>query len=169
MYTKNYIRKIGHRRSPAAFAQLRGSSEYPSIRGIVRFYPVGSGVLVEARIAGLPSPAAVCESPVFGFHLHEGELCAPSEDDPFGQAGGHYNPEGCLHPHHAGDFPPLFGVRGNAFTLFLTDRFTVGEIIGKTVIIHSAPDDFTTQPAGNSGRKIACGRIIAAHFSRNFG
>jgi Cu-Zn family superoxide dismutase len=55
--------------------------------------------------------------------------------------------------------PPLFGNQGYAFLMFLTDRFTAREIIGKTVIIHDKPDDFTTQPAGNSGNKIACGVI----------
>jgi len=37
----------------------------------------------------------------------------------------------------------------------------VKEIIGKTLIIHSAVDDFTSQPAGNAGEKIACGKIRA--------
>ena len=71
----------------------------------------------------------------------------------------HYNPKDCPHPYHAGDMPPLFGNNGEAFMAFMTDRFTVEEIIGKTVIIHSNPDDFTTQPGGNSGEKIACGKI----------
>ena len=55
--------------------------------------------------------------------------------------------------------PPLFWNNGYAFQMFLTDRFTVKEIIGKTVIIHDNADDFTTQPSGNSGEKIACGVI----------
>ena len=42
----------------------------------------------------------------------------------------------------------------------LINKFTVNEIIGRTVIIHSQPDDFTTQPSGNSGKKIACGEHI---------
>ena len=41
----------------------------------------------------------------------------------------------------------------------LTNRFTVREIIGKTVVIHNMPDDFRSQPAGDSGMKIACGVI----------
>jgi len=41
----------------------------------------------------------------------------------------------------------------------MTDSFTVKEIIGKTVVIHSMPDDFTTQPSGNAGSKIGCGVI----------
>ena len=40
-----------------------------------------------------------------------------------------------------------------------TDRFYPEDVIGKTVIIHSEPDDFRTQPSGDSGEKIACGRI----------
>ena len=57
------------------------------------------------------------------------------------------------------DLPSLFTTKGNAFLAVLTDRFSINEIIGKTVIIHSAPDDFRTQPAGNSRSKIACGEI----------
>ena len=66
---------------------------------------------------------------------------------------------GCEHPNHAGDLPPLFGNNGFALSLFLTNRFTVDEVIGRTIIIHDHPDDFTTQPSGNSGTKIACGVI----------
>ena len=81
--------------------------------------------------------------------------------DPFSDALTHYNPDTCAHPQHAGDLPPLFGNNGYAFSMFLTNRFSVSEIIGRTVILHSAPDDFTSQPAGNSGVKIACGVIVA--------
>ena len=80
-------------------------------------------------------------------------------DEAFADAMSHYNPMGCEHPYHAGDLPPLFGSNGSALLLFLTDRFSVKEVIGKTVIIHDRPDDFTTQPSGNSGTKIACGVI----------
>ena len=45
--------------------------------------------------------------------------------------------------------------------MYFTDRFTLPDVIGKTIIIHSNPDDFTTQPSGNSGAKIACGAIQA--------
>jgi len=46
------------------------------------------------------------------------------------------------------------------FLSVLTDRFTLPEIIGKTVIINDMPDDFTTQPSGNAGEKIACREIV---------
>ena len=71
----------------------------------------------------------------------------------------HYNPDNCEHPYHAGDMPPIFGNNGYAFSIFLTNRFCTDEIIGKTVIIHLQPDDFHSQPSGDSGAKIACGEI----------
>ncbi len=77
----------------------------------------------------------------------------------------HYNPGGCEHPRHAGDLPPLFGNDGAAVSLFLTSRFSVEDVIGKTVIIHDSPDDFTTGPSGNAGEKIACGVIRKTEMS----
>ena len=53
-----------------------------------------------------------------------------------------------------------------AFLAFITDRFTANEVIGKTVIIHDSPDDFTTQPSGNAGNKIACGIISKINVDR---
>lgn len=142
-----------------AAALIRGSEQYPCVNGLVRFYAVPCGVLVRAEISGLPKGAGGCDSPVFAFHIHEGTACAGNEKDSFSEAKGHYNPDGCPHPYHAGDMPPLFGVNGRACLSFLTDRFTVREILGKTVIIHRMPDDFKTQPSGNAGEKIACGVI----------
>lgn len=67
-----------------------------------------------------------------------------------------------LHPDHAGDLPPLMRSNGNAFSAVVTDRFTPSDIVGRTVVIHSNPDDFSTQPSGNAGKKIACGVIRRA-------
>lgn len=146
-------------RSPQAAAVLRGSNQYESVKGNVLFYRTNKGVLVIADVSGLPNPLQPCKSPVFGFHIHEGRSCTGDMNDPFADAMTHYNPGNCPHPFHAGDLPPLFGNNGYAFEAFLTDRFSVSEIIGLTVIVHSQPDDFTTQPSGNSGEKIACGII----------
>ena len=148
-------------RMPQAAAQISGSASYPGIHGHVYFYQLGGGVLVAAEIYGLPAPVGACVQPVFGFHIHEGEACSGDAKDPFASAGGHYNPGKCLHPYHAGDLPPLFGVNGFAFAVSLNGRFSINEIIGRTVIIHAKPDDFTTQPSGNSGEKIACGKIVS--------
>lgn len=147
---------------PQALARIAGSKSYPDISGTVRFYQTGAGVMVWAEINGLPRSELPCRGQVFGFHIHAGASCTGSMDDPFADALSHYNPGGCGHPHHAGDLPPLFGNDGAAFSLFLTNRFSVNEVVGKTVIIHDQPDDFTTQPSGNSGTKIACGAIRRA-------
>lgn len=147
------------RRRPYAVAFLHGSERYPTIRGQVMFYKVSGGVIVRAEVAGLPTATEQCKEPVFAFHIHSGDSCTGTETDPFADANGHYNPDSCLHPYHAGDLPPLFGVEGSAFSVFLTNRFTVPEILGRTVILHAMPDDFSTQPSGNSGERIACGIV----------
>ena len=148
-----------HKR-PSATAYVRGNRDYPDIIGIVRFYQTDQGVLTLAEISGLPQSNAQCAGRFFGFHIHEGPSCTGNDKDPFADALTHYNPYGCSHPYHAGDLPPILGNRGVSLSMCMTDRFSVREIIGKTVIIHDRPDDFTTQPSGNSGQKIACGKIV---------
>lgn len=147
------------RRRPDAYAHISGSSEAPYLRGTVHFYQMKNGVLVAAEVRGLPDSGRQCERDFFGFHIHCGGQCSGNASDPFAAAQSHYNPERCPHPAHAGDMPPLFSNDGYAAQVFLTDRFTVREIIGRTVIIHSGADDFTSQPSGNAGTKIACGEI----------
>lgn len=146
-------------RRPNAIAAINGSNHYPGISGVVRFYQLEEGVIVSTEISGLPVEKNPCKSPIFGFHIHSGISCSGNSKDPFADAGTHYNPHSCTHPYHAGDMPPLFGANGTAFSVFLIDRFTVDEIIGKTIVLHANPDDFMTQPSGNSGEKIACGKI----------
>ncbi len=147
------------KRLPDAVAVIGGAPDNSMISGTVKFYQGNGGALAVADIFGLPVLQNACQNGIFAFHIHSGAECRGNETDPFLNAGTHYNPEGCPHPYHKGDMPPLFAANGRAFLAFLTDRFTVEEIIGKTVIIHSSPDDFTTQPSGNAGKKIACGVI----------
>ncbi len=144
-----------------ARADVAGSTVYQSIRGTVTFRQTPRGVIVNAEISGLPSGEGECSGRFFGFHIHNGGACTGTEADPFADTLTHYDPHGCTHPFHAGDLPPLLGANGRAVSMCLSDRFKVTDIIGKTVVIHSAPDDFSTQPAGNSGIKIACGVIRA--------
>ena len=133
-------------RRPGAVAWVRGLEN--NVLGSVRFYETPFGVLVRAEMDGLPSPSGI-----YAFHIHENADC----ENP----GTHFNPGNQAHPYHAGDLPPLFSANGRAFSVFLTDRFALRQIIGKTVIIHSMPDDFTTQPSGNPGKILACGEIQA--------
>lgn len=147
------------RGSPQAQAEVTGSESFPDISGWVRFYQTDDGVIVYAEICGLPLSGQPCQGRIFGFHIHQGTDCGGSGEEPFPHAMSHYNPGDCQHPHHAGDLPPLFGSNGLAISACLTNRFLVEDIIGRVVIIHDHPDDFTTQPSGNSGTKIACGVI----------
>ncbi len=146
-------------RRPNALAVIKGGREFPNIRGQIFFYQTKAGVVVVAKVSGLPYEKDPCKRNIFGFHIHEGESCTGTDTDEFKNTGMHYNPDGCPHPYHSGDMPPLFGNHGIAFMSFLTDRFTLKEVLGKTVVIHRNPDDFISQPSGNAGTKIACGII----------
>ena len=157
---KNIFR-IVMQMQPSCQAEVKGSSAYPDLKGNVSFYPFWDGTLVVAEVWGLPTTEEKCQEKVFGFHIHEGHACTGNAIDPFGDAGLHFNPDNCEHPQHAGDFPPLFENRGYALTMFYTNRFEPEEVEGQTVIIHGMPDDFHTQPSGDSGMKIACGVITA--------
>ncbi len=145
--------------SPRAAAVISGSKMYPDISGIVKFYHTHKGTVVYAEITGLPCSHKQCASNIFGFHIHSGTSCSGNKDDPFADALAHYSENDCPHPAHSGDLPPLFGNNGTALSVFLTNRFSIESVLGKAVIIHDSPDDFTSQPAGNSGKKIACGII----------
>ncbi len=135
-----------------ATAFIHGSKDAPSVCGKVEFHQKECCVLVTADIHCLPKN----DSGFYGFHIHEGNSCAGEK---FADSKGHYNPESTSHPSHAGDLPPLMLCGNTAHLEVLTDRFKVCDIIGKTVIIHRSPDDFTTQPSGNAGTKIACGVV----------
>ncbi|MBQ7836654.1 MAG: superoxide dismutase family protein [Clostridia bacterium] len=148
------------RRRPDAVAIINGSEDHPTIRGVARFYTVSSGVMVRTEVKGLPSPDGKCASPVFAYHIHAQGSCSGNKKDPFANSMGHYDKNQCPHPYHSGDLCPLFGVKGRAISVFLTDRFTVSDILGKSIIIHASPDDFTSQPSGNSGTRLACGLIV---------
>ncbi|MGH7790589.1 MAG: superoxide dismutase family protein [Candidatus Binatia bacterium] len=101
-----------------------------------------------------------------GMHIHDVGVCKP----PFDSAGPHLNPGGKQHGSknpkgpHAGDLPNLkVGADGKAeFTVTVdTEMQLSGEaslLAGDAVsiVIHAAPDDFTTDPSGNSGARIAC-------------
>ena len=128
--------------------------------GTVTFTQKGSKVAVEAKVSGL-TPGN------HGFHIHEKGDCSSGDGM---SAGGHFNPTGKPHgnpsapDHHAGDMPMLVAdASGNASLSSDVDVMTIGsgatDIVGKAVIVHKDADDFTTQPTGNSGARVACGVI----------
>lgn len=151
-------------KKPYAQAVLRGSALAPELSGLVQFYPMKEGALVVAQVDGLPEhlPAVLDKPPIgpFGFHIHEGGTCGiQMGENAFESAGGHYNPTNEYHPQHAGDLPVLFSDNGYALLAVYTGRFKPADVLGRTAMIHRNPDDFRTQPAGNSGVRLACGVI----------
>ncbi len=138
----------------SAAAKIRGGEEVPGLSGTVKFTPTRNGTLVRANIRGLPQGG----DGIFAFHIHKGTDCGGLR---FANTGTHFDPTVQPHPEHAGDLLPLLRCYGgSAFLSFITDRFQIPDIIGRTVVIHSGSDDFHSQPAGNSGAKIACGIIL---------
>lgn len=139
---------------PCCMAAISGSAEYPEIHGTVSFFKAHNSSMVVAEIFNLPS-----ENGVFAMHIHNGKSCTGNTDDPFADAGSHLNQTGLEHPFHMGDLPALFSNNGYAWTAVYTNRFQPLQVKGFPVIIHALPDDFHSQPSGNSGSKIACGII----------
>jgi Cu-Zn family superoxide dismutase len=133
--------------------------------GTVQFAQKGSKVEVSGEVRGLKPNA------MHGFHVHEkGDCSAPDATS----AAGHFNPDGKPHgemghaPHHAGDLLSLKSdAQGVASFRYETDSISVGsgaanDVVGRGLIVHRDPDDFKTQPTGNSGARIACAVITRA-------
>lgn len=142
-------------RRPTAIAHIRGDKRHPLLIGTVWFYQLANGVLVEVEVSGLPAN----DAGFYGFHIHTGGACTGVG---FSSTGAHLSPVAVMHPKHAGDLPPLLSNSGSAYMAVVTDRFSIQEIINRTVVVHSDPDDFHSQPAGNAGEKIGCG--VIEHF-----
>ncbi len=144
-----------------ATAELRNAQGQPV--GTATLTDVGGGVRVIVEARNLPPGDK-------GVHIHEVGRCEP----PFTTAGGHFNPgkrqHGLQNPAgpHAGDLPNItIGTDGTGRLETVTDRVTLGggatslfDADGSAIVIHAAPDDHRTDPAGNSGARIACGVIV---------
>ncbi|WP_430789023.1 superoxide dismutase family protein [Virgibacillus flavescens] len=147
-----------------AFAEVKGSELAPDLHGYVVFTNVPYGTEITVEVTGLPPyrPAQGGQSPIgpHGFHIHQHADCgSTAKPDPFEEAGGHWNPTNQPHGNHAGDFPVLFSNDGYARMTFFTNQFSVKDVVGKSVMIHQNPDDYRTQPSGDSGKRLGCGAI----------
>lgn len=147
-----------------AYAQILGSDYAPNLKGKVIFRDIPGGVEVCVEVTGLPEyQQATDTSPQIGphgFHLHVSGSCEIEDpSSPYTSAGEHYNPDNSPHGNQAGDFPVIFSNNGYSRMCFYTNRFSVFDIINKAVIIHQSPDDYKTEPAGNSGKRIGCGVV----------
>ncbi len=135
------------------------------VLGVALFEQEAQGVRITVTVKGL-SPGE------YGIHIHAVGKCEPPD---FLSAGPHFNPtqkqHGLNNPEgpHAGDLPNLLvNDDGSAIYEQVTDRVTLipGELSlfdedGSALIIHAAPDDQITDPAGNSGARVLCGVITS--------
>ena len=150
-----------HNMGPTASVQLeptRGNAA----KGELHFMQRGNGVKVMGKISGLKPNAE------HGFHIHDKGDCSSGDGM---SAAGHFNPTGKAHgahgqgEHHAGDIPSLMAdANGVANVNFESNTISLmggqsTNIIGRGVIVHKDPDDYKTQPTGNSGARLACGVI----------
>jgi Cu-Zn family superoxide dismutase len=121
-----------------------------------------SGVLISIEIKGLPADKWVA------FHVHQTGSCDAMTH--YESAGGHFNPTNATHGYlsengpHAGDMPnqyvPADGtLRAQVFDSAVTLGDGDNGIKGKALMIHANPDDYSGQPAGNAGKRLACAVI----------
>ncbi|HVX40602.1 MAG TPA: superoxide dismutase family protein [Gemmatimonadaceae bacterium] len=154
--------------APAAAATAPGRTATAVIRdltggsvGTATLTDTYSGVLIDAVVGNIGLGA-------HGIHVHAVGKCEP----PFTSAGGHFNPSGKQHGYlnpngpHLGDLPnittPAAGQLHFEFLLpgvSLTGTNALLDADGASLVIHGGRDDLKSDPAGNSGARIACGVI----------
>jgi Cu-Zn family superoxide dismutase len=148
--------------SAKASANL-ASTKDNTATGTVQFAQSGDKVTVSGKIINL-TPGK------HGFHVHEkGDCSAPDATS----AGGHFNPGNSQHggpdtaQRHGGDLGNITADENGVakFSIEATG-ITVepgpNSIVGKGLVVHKDPDDLKSQPAGNSGPRVACGVIAAS-------
>jgi Cu-Zn family superoxide dismutase len=147
--------------SSATSVQLN-ATQGNTATGMLAVAAAGEGVHLTGTLQGLKPDTE------FGFHIHEkGDCSAPDASS----AGEHFNPAGAQHGnpsgevHHAGD---MLNVKSDGDGRAKVDAHAAGvslntgqpnDVIGKAVVLHEKADDYTTQPSGDSGARIACGVI----------
>ena len=132
------------------------------VSGRLTLVPMGGGVHIRGDIGGLPPGSS------HGFHIHEKGDCSAVDA---ASAGGHFNPAGKPHghaghgAHHAGDSDNLVAdAQGVAHVDAHVEGVSLGggasnDILGRAIIVHANADDYSSQPAGNAGARVACGVI----------
>jgi len=132
------------------------------VSGKLSLMPMGNGLHLQGEIGGL-APGST-----HAIHIHEKGDCSAADAS---SAGGHFNPTGEAHgkvdtpTHHGGD---MNNIVANAEGVAAVDVHASGPVlgggaandaVGKAVIVHADPDDYTSQPSGNAGARVACGVI----------
>lgn len=147
------VRAASTELAPASGSEVRGNFKLTAIDG---------GVRLEGSVRGLKPGGS------HGFHVHESGDCSAADA---ASAGGHFNPAMQPHgraeqgSHHAGDMDNIVAdLHGVARVDTRLTRVSLGggtpnDIVGRAMVVHAAPDDYTSQPAGNAGARVACGVI----------
>lgn len=134
-----------------------------SVSGTATFIEKNGKVTFVAKLAGL-------QPGVHAIHIHEKSDCSAADGS---SAGGHWNPTFKKHgkwdvgEYHKGDIGNFTAdAKGNGTITMTTDEWCIGcgdpakDILGKGLIVHQGTDDFTSQPSGNAGARVACSAII---------
>jgi superoxide dismutase, Cu-Zn family len=130
------------------------------VSGTVTFTEVADGVQVRAEITGL-NPGN------HGFHVHEFGDCSAADAS---SAGAHFNPTNKPHAgpdvteRHVGDMGNVQAdASGKAKLEYVDHEISLTNdqrsVIGRSVVVHAKADDLKSQPAGDSGARVACGVI----------
>lgn len=131
------------------------------VQGQVAFKKANQGLRVSVQLTGLTPNQA------HAIHIHANGDCSAADAT---SAGGHFNPDHQIHgsvntAHHAGDLPNITAdAQGHASVDFIAkdlslDNGALTDIKGRSVVVHERADDYHSQPAGNAGKRIACGVI----------
>jgi superoxide dismutase, Cu-Zn family len=149
--------KTESRSARVALAPTQGND----VRGELALSQQADGVRVHGVLSGLKAEGD------HGFHVHEKGDCGSADAS---SAGAHFNPAGTPHGnpaagvHHAGDMANLHADgAGKATVDLVLPGVSLGganDIVGRALIVHADPDDYVSQPAGNSGARVACGVIV---------
>jgi Cu-Zn family superoxide dismutase len=143
-----------------ALAQLEAKSG-SEVTGQGMFELEGDKVTLYLSLQNLPPG-------VHAVHIHEVGDCSAEDGT---SAGGHWNPLTMDHgkwneaPFHLGDLGNVEADEyGNGSLTLTTSMWTISsgaldDVVGKSIIVHESEDDFTTQPTGGAGGRIACGVI----------
>ena len=132
------------------------------VSGTLRLMPMADGVHLTGEVGGL-TPGST-----HAIHIHEKGDCSAADAS---SAGGHFNPTGEPHgkvgtpTHHAGDMNNIVAnAEGGAKVDVHAQGVVLGggaanDGVGRAVVVHAAADDYTSQPSGNAGARVACGVI----------
>ena len=139
------------------------SKSNSSVTGTASFTEKNGTVTFVAKVAGL-------KPGVHAIHIHEKSDCSAADAS---STGGHWNPTFKKHgqwgtgEYHKGDIGNFTAdANGNGTITLSTNEWCIGcgdatkDILGKGLIVHEGADDFTTQPTGDAGARLACSAII---------